>query len=74
MDVQARLREKGVGLPIIVVSARDEDEIRRIARDLGARFFFRKPVDDQAPLDAIAWVTGSGEATGQMSSAPAPSP
>ena len=66
LDVQARLREKGVTLPIIVVSARDEDEIRRIARDLGARFFFRKPVDDQALLDAIAWVTGSGETNGRM--------
>ena len=27
-----------------------------LARDLGVRFFLRKPVDDQALLDAISWV------------------
>lgn len=61
-EVQSRLREIGVEIPVIVVSARDEDEIRHRARELGARFFFRKPVDDQALLDAIVWVTGDGEA------------
>lgn len=60
MEVQARLRAIGVEIPVIVVSARDEDEIRHLARKLGARFFFRKPVDDQALLDAIAWVTEDG--------------
>lgn len=61
-EVQSRLRAIGVKIPVIVVSARDEDEIRHLARELGAKFFFRKPVDDQALLDAIAWVTGDGEA------------
>jgi len=27
-------------------------------RDLGAKMFLRKPVDDQALLDAINWATG----------------
>jgi len=61
-EVQSRLRAIGAEIPVIVVSARDEDEIRHLARELGARFFFRKPVDDQALLDAIAWVTADGEA------------
>lgn len=58
LDVQARLNEKGVRLPVIAVSARDDEETRRLARELGVQFFLRKPVDDQALLDAIHWVTG----------------
>jgi FixJ family two-component response regulator len=56
LEVQRRLREKGVGLPVIAVSARDDEETRRLARELGAQFFLRKPVDDQALMDAIHWV------------------
>ncbi len=61
VQVQSRLQERGIRLPVIVVSARDDEETRRTARDLGAQFFFRKPVDDQALLDAIVWVTGPRE-------------
>jgi DNA-binding response OmpR family regulator len=39
------------------MSARDDDGTRRLARDLGAQAFFRKPVDGAALVDAIAWVT-----------------
>lgn len=42
-------------LPVIVVSASDEANVRQHARELGAVSFFRKPVDDQALLDAIWW-------------------
>lgn len=57
-QVQARLNERRIALPVITVSARDDDETRAWARALGARMFLRKPVDDQALLDAINWVTG----------------
>ena len=60
LQLQARLKEEGVDLPVIAVSARDDDDTRRLARDLGARFFLRKPVDDQALLDAIHWVMDPG--------------
>ncbi len=63
VEVQRRLKDRGIQLPVIAVSARDDEETRRMARDLGARFFFRKPVDDQALVDAIVWATGSGETT-----------
>jgi FixJ family two-component response regulator len=63
LEVQARLKQKGMNLPVIAVSARDDEETRRLARELGVQFFFRKPVDDQALLDAIAWVTGEHELT-----------
>jgi two-component system, LuxR family, response regulator FixJ len=48
------LREKKV--PVIVVSAFDDAQNRKRARECGARAFFRKPVDDQALIDTINWV------------------
>lgn len=63
VQVQKRLKDRGIQMPVIAVSARDDEETRRAARDLGANFFFRKPVDDQALLDAIVWATGSGGTT-----------
>jgi FixJ family two-component response regulator len=56
MELIARLKEKGIANPVIALSARDDDEIRQLARNLGVRFFLRKPVDDQALIDAINWV------------------
>ena len=59
LQVQAELKARGIGMPVIAVSARDDDDTRRRARELDARCFFRKPVDDQALLDAIAWILQS---------------
>jgi FixJ family two-component response regulator len=56
LEVQARLKARGNKMPVIAVSARDDDETRARARELDAQCFFRKPVDDQALLDAIAWI------------------
>lgn len=58
VDVQARLKQQHIHLPVITITARDDDETRAWARSLGAQMFLRKPVDDQALLDAINWVTG----------------
>lgn len=63
LEVQARLRSRSIGLPVIAVSARDDPEVRESAFALGAKFFLRKPVDDQALLDAIAWMQTSGGRT-----------
>ena len=57
-QVRATLSERGIDLPIIAVSAYDDDATRERARELGAKLFLRKPVDDQALIDAITWVTG----------------
>jgi FixJ family two-component response regulator len=59
LQVQERLRDTGIRLPVIAMSARDDDGVRESARALGARFFLHKPIDDQALLDAISWVTGT---------------
>lgn len=58
-EVQARLRCMDFKLPVIVVSATESDEARHSAHALGASLFLRKPVDDQALLDAISWVTNT---------------
>lgn len=60
LKVQAQLLERRIMLPVIAVSARDDDETLRLARELGVRLFLHKPVDGQALLDAIGWVTGAG--------------
>lgn len=57
--VQERLNERKISLPVITVSASDDEPTRDRARRLGARLFLRKPVDDQALLDAISWVTNT---------------
>lgn len=59
LQLQAELNKRHLDLPVIVVSARDDSDTREMARRLGARYFFRKPVDDQALIDAIQWVLTS---------------
>jgi FixJ family two-component response regulator len=56
-EALVRLKEKCNSLPVIVVSARDNESVHKVVYALGARMFLRKPVDDQALLDAINWVT-----------------
>ena len=56
LQLQAELNKRHIDLPVIAVSARDDADTRNMARQLGARYFFRKPVDDQALIDAIHWV------------------
>jgi FixJ family two-component response regulator len=54
-DLQQKLTAFDMRIPVIVISASDDAQIRERARELGAVSFFRKPVDDQALLDAIWW-------------------
>jgi len=61
ITLQASLRALVANVPVIAISARDDEETVRQARQLGARFFFHKPVDGLALLDAIKWVTGTPE-------------
>jgi len=59
VELLAELEARQIDLPVIVISADDEPEIRREAYAMGAVGFFRKPVDGTALLDAIAWVLQS---------------
>ena len=60
LEVQRTLNERDIRLPVIAISARDDDAVRVVARELGARFFFRKPVDDRTLIDAIDWAVTPG--------------
>jgi FixJ family two-component response regulator len=57
LELAARLKKDGIEIPMIAISARDDEETSDLVRDLGVEFFLRKPVDDQALIDAINWVT-----------------
>ena len=54
--LRSRLRALSATLPLIALSARDDETTRRLAREVGARAFFRKPVDAAALLDSIGWL------------------
>ena len=58
-ELQAELQARGVKLPIIVVTADDDPEIRRMAQRMGATGLFRKPIDGTALLDAVTWALRS---------------
>jgi FixJ family two-component response regulator len=60
-SLMEKLAREDSNLPVIVVSASDDMQVREHARGLGAVAFFRKPVDDQALLDAIWWVISGAE-------------
>ena len=41
--------------PVIILTAHDTEQMRAQARQPGVAGYFRKPVDDQALIDAIEW-------------------
>ena len=51
--VQARLAEAGNRVPVVVITGHDSAESRERALAGGAAAYLRKPVDDQALLEAI---------------------
>ena len=55
LELHQKLRDAGVRVSFIFVTAYDTDEARAEARKAGAIAYFRKPVDDQALIDAIDW-------------------
>jgi FixJ family two-component response regulator len=54
--VWSRLCAMAAAVPVIALCTRDDPAMRRMARQLGAEAFFRKPVDAAALLDSIDWV------------------
>lgn len=54
-------------LPMIALSSSDDPSVRHLARTLGARSFFQKPVDGAALLDSIEWLMhGEGRGGGAV--------
>ena len=54
-ELQRKLLASGARVSFIFVTAYDTEEVRSQAKKDGAIGYFRKPVDDQALLDAIGW-------------------
>lgn len=73
LELLKELAQRRSRLRVIAISARDDADTGSLARQLGAQLFFRKPVDDQALIDAIHWVTRSDHPT-TGGSAPRSSP
>lgn len=55
LELPVLLGRAGHRLPVVFVTAHDTPETRDLAMRFGAAGYFRKPVDDQALLDAISW-------------------
>jgi FixJ family two-component response regulator len=56
LDLPLLLAQAGHQLPVIFLTGDDTSETRNRAKRLGASAYFRKPMDDQALLDAIVWI------------------
>ena len=55
LELQKRLLEDGLDIPVIFFSAVDSPVIRQQAKLAGAIGYFQKPLDAQAVLDVIRW-------------------
>lgn len=55
LELQQKLTERKIKIPVIFLTAFDSEETRNQTKQAGAAGYFRKPVDDQALLDAILW-------------------
>jgi FixJ family two-component response regulator len=55
LELPVLLGRAGHVLPVIFVTGHDTPETRDLAQRFGAAGYFRKPVDDQALIDAITW-------------------
>lgn len=53
LDLQDELRLRGQPIPIIFITARKDEAVRRRALDQGAVAFLHKPFSDTALLDAL---------------------
>jgi FixJ family two-component response regulator len=60
-EVQERLAQAGVRVPIIVLTGHHSPEGERRVRGAGAAAYLRKPVDDAVLRDTIAGVVRGGE-------------
>ena len=63
LELHRKLAAEGARVSFIFVTAFDTPEARREAREAGAIAYFRKPVDDQALIDAIQWAMSREEET-----------
>lgn len=63
LDVQQQLAHRGLQLPIVVITGHDEPLARSQCLSAGAAAYLRKPLDDEALLDAIHRAAGAARAS-----------
>jgi len=56
LDVQQRLRDAGIELPVIIITAHDEPGTRERSLALGASHYFCKPIDAGVLMAAVQGV------------------
>ena len=55
LELKQLLAARGSSIPVILLTAEDTEALRAQAKHRGYAALFRKPVDDQALIDAIEW-------------------
>jgi FixJ family two-component response regulator len=70
LDLQQYLVEKGVGVPVIFVTGRDDPAARLRAQQLGCSSFLCKPVPADVLVDAIGAAMGHPGASAAFSEYP----
>jgi len=58
LELQQRLTAEGEGVPIVFITAYNDDQARERALRTGAIAFLQKPFEEQSLLDAVARALG----------------
>ncbi len=58
LTIASRLQRRGIVIPIIVLTAREDAVTRRAALESGATWFFQKPVQDRLLIEAVEQAIG----------------
>jgi len=53
LELQQRLKDRAIALPVIMITGRDEASIHAICMAMGASSYLRKPLNDDDLLDAV---------------------
>jgi FixJ family two-component response regulator len=53
LDLAERMASEGTSIPIVLITAHDDERIRERAQGVGVSAYLRKPVDAKVLLDAV---------------------
>lgn len=62
LDLQRQLAASGISIPIVFITAHEDDAVRTRAMEAGALAFLQKPFSDQSLTDAIYLALEQSEA------------
>ena len=54
LELLSRLRESGLSLPVLIITAHDDAQTREAAAQAGCTAYLRKPLDGKMLLDEVA--------------------